>query len=456
MFFKRLILPALLLAYWLLPLPARAATVADHVVISELQTGTTASASQEFVELYNPTDSDVALDNWTVEYKSATGSSWSKKATLTGIIVSHGFYLVAPKTYLSQADASLSAGLAASGGHVRLMNTTGSQIDLLGWGTATAAATAPAQAPPAGQSLERLPGRLVEDGGNATDSGDNSQDFIIRTAPQPQSTAAPLETPDSGNATADDNTQPATDPAPQPQTYQPVSITELLVDPVSPLTDAKDEFIELYNPNSAAINLKGYTLRTGANFHDFYIFPDTTINAGAYLAVYSSQTKLSLTNSGGAAQLLDPTGVVVSQTDDYTDTPPGSSWSNFADGWQWTLQTTPGTGNIAVQPLLKVPAPPGSSSAAAAKPKTVTSKSAKAATTAKSATAKLAKASGSTVNPVAPLVQLTASPLSKWLLIGAGAFTLAYGIYEFRHDLQNYFFLVRRYVSTRRKIRPSA
>ena len=40
------------------------ADVANHIVISEIQVGQTGHANNEFVELYNPTNSPVDLTGW--------------------------------------------------------------------------------------------------------------------------------------------------------------------------------------------------------------------------------------------------------------------------------------------------------------------------------------------------------------------------------------------------------
>lgn len=447
----------------ILLLPIRAVWAASPtVVISELQTGTSASASQEFVELYNPTDSDVSLSGWSLQYKSATSidqpSSWSKKATLTGTIKSHGFYLIAPTTYLSQADANLSAGLSGTGGHVRLIDGVGTAIDLLGWGTANAAETTAAPAPPADQSLERLPGRLIEDGGNAVDSDDNSKDFVIRTAPLPQSTKSDMEAP-AANDTTVDSDPTAGEPAPQPQTYLPIQITELLVNPAAPLNDTNDEFIELYNPNSTDINLQGYTLKTGSNFHDYYVLPNLIAPADGYVAVYASESHLSLTNTGGAAELLDPTGQLINLSEVYDSAPEGQSWGKFDGGWQWTLQTTPARPNVLVQPVLKDDLAQATSSAAkkitAAKPASTPKSTAKAATTKTAAKAPTTKTLATKKLPE-PVVAAASSPAARWLLVGAVALTIGYAIYEFRYDIQNYYYLTRRKFGAGGKDRPAA
>ncbi len=52
------------------------------ILITEVQTGTEVSASQEFVEIYNDSSTQVDISGWSMYYKSATGNTWTKKATI--------------------------------------------------------------------------------------------------------------------------------------------------------------------------------------------------------------------------------------------------------------------------------------------------------------------------------------------------------------------------------------
>jgi hypothetical protein len=242
-----------------LALPAAAWAVSTTVVISEVQTGGAGSghAGDEFVELYNPSDSDISLEKWTIKYRSATAgdcaSSWSTKATLPAgaTIKSHGFFLLAATSYLTVANARFSSGLSSTAGSIRVTDASSQVVDTLGWGSANACAEGTfAVAPGDGRSLERRPGVDNETGGNGTDSDDNSADFIVRVVPQPQDASAPVEVP----TVADVQLAGAT-------TYLPLEITEVLVDPVSPQTDASDEFIELHNPNTEPVQVNNYELK---------------------------------------------------------------------------------------------------------------------------------------------------------------------------------------------------
>lgn len=440
-----------LLAVALLIWPLQALGVSTSVVISELQTGSQASATQEFVELYNASAVSIDLTGWRVQYKSATSASengsWSTKANLAGQIPGHGFFLVAPQTYLSSADAAMSSGLAASGGHIRLLDAAGGTIDIIGWGTANAPEQQAATAPQAGQSLERLAGERSPGGGNGYDSDNNSTDFGLRPLPEPQNSYAAVEV-----------LEPYSDwsPTQQPETQTPapelqIEITELMVDPASPLSDATDEFIEFYNAGEVAVNLGGYLLKTGSQFRDSHTIGELVIAPGAYAVLYSRQTHLSLTNSGGSARLLSPDGAVVAQAPEYEDAPEGESWSGFEDGWQWSLAATPGTDNVLETAPKEVAAAKMAKAKAAKAAKT---KAAKAKTSrvaaAKSQGPEKAPANGEETG------LRTTDPASQGLLIGALGLTIAYAIYEYRHDIRNYLIRAKRKLKAGREARPPA
>lgn len=83
-----------------LEISPRGSRGADHVVISEVQIGGE-DAGDEFIELYNPTDSPVELSLWSLQYVSGSAdtvsiSTASKKNFSDGnILLPHSFFLVA-------------------------------------------------------------------------------------------------------------------------------------------------------------------------------------------------------------------------------------------------------------------------------------------------------------------------------------------------------------------------
>ena len=165
-----------------------------HLVISEVMTGG-ASASDEFVELYNPDTAALPLDGLELIYVTASGATITRKATWGAgtVLGAAAHVLVANEAgvFAGVADATYAGGLAAAGGSLALRTMGGlTAIDAVGWGTSasTWVETTPAPAPAAGSSLERLPGGEL---GSGQDTDNNPVDFVVRTAPDPQNSGSP-------------------------------------------------------------------------------------------------------------------------------------------------------------------------------------------------------------------------------------------------------------------------
>ncbi len=152
------------------------------VKINEVQTGGSASLSDEWIELYNPCAAAVDLTGAKLTYRAATNvgaSDSSTVAPLTGNIPAGGYYLVANTNYSGAPTPNIKpfagSGLLATGGAVGLRDSVGTLIDSVGWGSANNpfVEAAVAVAPAAGKSIARQP--------NGTDSNNNKNDFVQGT-----------------------------------------------------------------------------------------------------------------------------------------------------------------------------------------------------------------------------------------------------------------------------------
>lgn len=422
---------------------ARAATPLPQLLITEAQTGTTVSASEEFIEIANTTVDAIDVSSVKIEYFSAASSSFDKPSrtvTLHGLLTPGDHYLVASTGY-SPAELindTFSSGLAANGGHLRLINSATKEVyDVLGWGSAVHPESKAASPAKTGHTLQR---RIVA--GKLIDTNDNQADFESATPTPTGYTPPPSEPeqePDLDPTVPDtplpETPEPAPDDTPTPTTPVVVQITELLPNPASPQTDASDEYIELYNPNDQLIDLRGYKLQTGNTYNHSFTFTEASLPPFSYQVFYSSETKASLANSGGKARLLAPTGEVVSETEAYGSAADGRTWAWDGTRWQWTITASPAAGNIITTPAVATKV----AKTTAAK---TTSKKVKTSST-KTTKPKVTKAKAVKGAKTTTPVLASGTPDNKgigvqpWLLAGAGGLAVLYGAYEYRSDLAN-------------------
>jgi len=236
------------------PLPALVEQGSGHLVVSEVITGGS-SASDEFIELYNPTAGALLPDGLEVVYVTATGATVTRKAAWAAgapSIPPGGHLLIANEAgiFAALADLRYANGLAASGGSVALrVQAATTAIDAVGWGTAASTwlETRPAPASPAGSSLERLPGGSS---GSTQDTDDNLVDFAVQPIPDPQNSTSPpvpqptasptASLPESASGSPSDSPAPTDSASPTPITTPSETATQTPAATSTPLPSATE------------------------------------------------------------------------------------------------------------------------------------------------------------------------------------------------------------------------
>ena len=193
------------------------ATTADHVVISEAYGGGGNSGAQyknDFIELYNPTTSDVDISGWTVQYASATGTFNNSFTIVSGTIKAGGYYLIKAAAgtggtlELPAPDETCSFAMGGSGFKVQIVKPDTTVVDLVGAGSTANGyeGTKPAPAPSNTNSVQRKDNDGSQSGiTNGYDTDNNGDDYYA-SIPTPRNSTYgfeekvdnPTATPTSG------------------------------------------------------------------------------------------------------------------------------------------------------------------------------------------------------------------------------------------------------------------
>lgn len=150
-----------------------------------------ATYKNDFIVLFNGTSSTIDLNGYSIQYTSATGTSWSNITQLSGSIASGAFYVIQEAAGsggtldLPQVDTTGAINLSGTKGKVALVNSSialsganpssdPSVIDFVGFGTANGFETAASIAPSNTSSIRR--NDFIDTNDNSTDFSSNSQD----------------------------------------------------------------------------------------------------------------------------------------------------------------------------------------------------------------------------------------------------------------------------------------
>jgi hypothetical protein len=196
------VLSCLLVAFAFLFTAQRSEAQVNHLVISQVYGGggnSGAPYTHDFVELFNPTTSSITFSNWSIQYASATGTSWTPN-TISGTIPAGGYFLIrlastaAVGVALPAPDATGSINMSGTAGKVALVSNTtaltgacptgATIIDFVGYGTTANCFEGSSFAPAPSNTTA-----AIRKSGGCTDTDVNSADFSTGT-PTPRNSAS--------------------------------------------------------------------------------------------------------------------------------------------------------------------------------------------------------------------------------------------------------------------------
>lgn len=278
-------------------------TVSSGIVISQVYGGggnTGAVYKNDYIELFNRGTSAVSLSGWSVQYASATGTSWTV-TNLTNITLQPGqYYLVwesagtSGTSDLPAADATGAIALSSSAGKVLVASTTtaasaadgsglgASRIDVISYG----ATATPTEGTPTAVLTNTTV--AIRNGNGCTDTDNNASDFNTSGAPTPRNTASLLNV-----CSAIGNTNPSGSGAATPLTVTAGAGTTLLTVNVTSGT----------NPASTGLMVAANLSAIGGSATQVFFDDGTNGDATAGDNIFSYNAGVSAATTAGTKTL---------------------------------------------------------------------------------------------------------------------------------------------------------
>lgn len=319
----------------------RAYATSASVLITRIQAGGVRAATQEYIVLYNNSADAVDITGWCLTNKSGihivcfttplAGQALYLPGQAYAVVASDSLAISLPvgmvtATYVPTSQSS--GSITGSADTVSLMDATGAVVDRQSWTTALSSS----------MQFER---RGTGDPVLYVDT-DSAADWSVAAFG-----ALPYDETELDSAIVDvclniDELQ-AVIPFGKEMNSDgdcidivvPVlNITKLLPNAVG--NDIGQEFIEIYNPNTEAVDLSFYTLSVGSQLENSYNFPKgIVIAASSDIRFTNTDIPFTLLNTSSMVALVHRSGTVVSQTPVYLDPKDGDIWTVVDGTWRY-------------------------------------------------------------------------------------------------------------------------
>ena len=278
------------------------------------------SQDKKYVEIYNPTNRNVNLAGWKIEYYTGSGAQTVGKIFKDEVISANGFLVLSnDKTLAGAIKFDNNLGLAQNDGSVVLSRSDGSVADTVGRGNNSKSAGSPIK------GGVKIVWRCFIDG-NIIDS----KNFLSGKNLNNQE-VEPYSRPNCKNS------------EPKPKSSKELNKCEGLK--LSEIASNVDEqFIEIINSGEKTVITTGCKLAVGDSGVRENI-GDIELNPGEFLVIKIKNTKLKLPKTKGKVYLLDEAGSKI-DISEYNNMPKGASWSLVDDEWTRTFAITEGAANI--------------------------------------------------------------------------------------------------------------
>ena len=279
------------------------------------------SQDKKYVEMYNPTNQNVNLAGWKIEYYAGSSAKPVGKIFKDEVILANGFLVLSNNKMLASVikfDNNL--GLAQNDGSVVLSRLDGSVADIVGWGNNSKSAGSPIK------GGVKIVWRCFIDE-NIIDSKFLSGKNLNNQEVEPYSRPS-CKKPESN---------PGSKLPGELNKCEGLKLNEIA-------SNVDEQFIEIINYGEKTVITTGCKLTVGDSGVRENI-GDIELNPGEFLTIKIKNTNLKLPKTKGKVYLLDEAGSKISSAE-YEKLAKSSSWSLIDDEWMQTFMITENYENI--------------------------------------------------------------------------------------------------------------
>ena len=286
------------------------------------------SQDKKYVEIYNPTNQNVNLAGWKIEYYTGSGAKTvGKIAKTVGKVFKNEVIL--PNEFLVLSNDKMSAdvikfdnnlGLAQSDGSVVLSRSDGSVADTVGWGNNSKSAGSPIKGGVKIVWRCFVDENIIDSKSNFLSGKNlNNQEIVPYSRPNCKSPESKPE------------------PSKELNKCEGLKLSEIA-------SNVDEQFIEIINSGEKTVITTGCKLTVGDSGVREDI-GDIELNPGEFLTIKIKNTKLKLPKTKGKVYLLDEAGSKIDSAE-YEKLAKSSSWSLIDDEWMQTFMITENSENI--------------------------------------------------------------------------------------------------------------
>ena len=278
------------------------------------------SQGKKYVEIYNPTNQNVNLAGWKIEYHTGSGVETVGKIFKDEVILANGFLVLSNDKMLAGAikfDNNL--GLAQSDGSIVLSRSDGSVSDTVGWGNNSKSAGSPIKGGVKIVWRCFIDGNIIDSKNFLSGKNLNNQEVEPYSRPNCKSPESKSESSKELNK------------------CEGLKLSEIA-------SNVDEQFIEIVNSGEKTVITTGCKLTVGDSGVRENI-GDIELNPGEFLTIKIKNTKLKLPKTKGKVYLLDEAGSKIDSAE-YEKLAKSSSWSLIDDEWMQTFMITENSENI--------------------------------------------------------------------------------------------------------------